>query len=312
MPELPEVESVARSLRRRVLGLRIAAVEAIPPKGKAGRGPATGWGGGREARAARALPLSTLVGRTIDKVGRRGKNLILECGDAALLFHLKMTGRFLWSRPGRPRGKHVHLVLSFKRPARELHFEDVRKFGLVRCRPLDGLSSCPELGLSVPSLSMSAPTSSPRGSRPAAAGRKASSWTSPSWPASETSMPTRRSSPPASTPWLRRRPCPAPARTGCGRSFSTSWRGPSRRAALRSAITATRTASSARSRTSTASTAGTASPARAAAARSAGPSSAAAAATSAPAARSGEPGRPFGRSSPESGQEPLLSPGIHL
>jgi formamidopyrimidine-DNA glycosylase len=146
MPELPEVESVARSLRRRVLGLRIAGVEAIPPKGKAGRGPATGWGGGREARAARALPLSTLVGRTIDKVGRRGKNLVLECGDAALLFHLKMTGRFLWSRPGRPRGKHVHLVLSFKRPARELHFEDVRKFGLVRCRPLDGLSSCPELG----------------------------------------------------------------------------------------------------------------------------------------------------------------------
>ncbi len=108
---------------------------ARPPDGAAAARPAP----------PAALPLSTLVGRTIDKVGRRGKNLILECGDAALLFHLKMTGRFLWSRPGRPRGKHVHLVLSFKRPARELHFEDVRKFGLVRCRPLDGLSSCPEL-----------------------------------------------------------------------------------------------------------------------------------------------------------------------
>jgi formamidopyrimidine-DNA glycosylase len=145
MPELPEVESVARSLRRRVLGLRIAAVEPFPPKGKAGRGPTTGWGGGREARAARAVPLFALAGRTIDKVGRRGKNLILECGDLALLFHLKMTGRFLWSRPGRPRGKHVHLVLRFEGPARELHFEDVRKFGLVRCRPLDGLASWPEL-----------------------------------------------------------------------------------------------------------------------------------------------------------------------
>ncbi|MCX6561275.1 MAG: bifunctional DNA-formamidopyrimidine glycosylase/DNA-(apurinic or apyrimidinic site) lyase [Candidatus Aminicenantes bacterium] len=145
MPELPEVESVARSLRRRVLGLRIASVEAFPPQGKAGRAAGTGWGGGRAARAASAVPLTELAGKTIDKVGRRGKVLILECGGLALLFHLKMTGRFLWSRPGRPRGRHVHLVLHFRRPARELHFEDVRKFGLVRCRPLAGLAACPEL-----------------------------------------------------------------------------------------------------------------------------------------------------------------------
>lgn len=145
MPELPEVESVARSLWRRVRGLRIAAVEAYPPKGRAGRGPATGWGGGREARAAVAAPLAALAGRTIDEVGRRGKNLILKCGDLALLFHLKMTGRFLWGRAGRPRGKHVHLVLRFSDPERELHFEDVRKFGLVRCRPLAELAACPEL-----------------------------------------------------------------------------------------------------------------------------------------------------------------------
>jgi formamidopyrimidine-DNA glycosylase len=145
MPELPEVESVARSLRRRVLGLRIASLEAFPPKGRGGRAGATGWGGGREARRAAAVPLSELTGKTIDKVGRRGKNLILECGDLALLFHLKMTGRFLWSRPGRPRGRHVHLVLHFQGPDRELHFEDVRKFGLVRCRPLEGLAACPEL-----------------------------------------------------------------------------------------------------------------------------------------------------------------------
>ncbi|MDD8027784.1 MAG: bifunctional DNA-formamidopyrimidine glycosylase/DNA-(apurinic or apyrimidinic site) lyase [Acidobacteriota bacterium] len=145
MPELPEVESVARSLRRRVLGLRIAEVEAFPPKGKPVRRRLTGWGGGREARSAAAVPLSALAGKTIDKVGRRGKNLILECGGLALLFHLKMTGRFLWSRPGEPRGRHVHLVLRFRNPERELHFEDVRKFGLVRCRPLDGLAACPEL-----------------------------------------------------------------------------------------------------------------------------------------------------------------------
>jgi len=145
MPELPEVESVARSLRRRVLGLRIEAVKAFPPRTASSRPGRTGWGGSGEARSAASAPLSELAGRTIDAVGRRGKVLILECGGLALLFHLKMSGRFLWSRPGRPRGRHVHLVLRFRGLDRELHFEDVRKFGLVRCRPLDGLAACPEI-----------------------------------------------------------------------------------------------------------------------------------------------------------------------
>ncbi len=145
MPELPEVESVARSLRRRVLGLRIASVRAYPPRTAASFSGRSGWGGGRSARSAPSAPLSELVGRTIDAVRRRGKVLVLECGDLALLFHLKMSGRFLWSRPGRPRGRHVHLVLGFRGPDRQLHFEDVRKFGLVRCRPLDRLAACPEM-----------------------------------------------------------------------------------------------------------------------------------------------------------------------
>lgn len=146
MPELPEVESVARSLRRRVLGLRIASVRAFPPRTAASRPCPAGWGGGRAARSAPSAPLSALAGRTIDAVRRRGKVLILECGDLALLFHLKMSGRFLWCRPGRPRGRHVHLVLGFRDPDRELHFEDVRKFGLVRCRPIGRLAACPEIG----------------------------------------------------------------------------------------------------------------------------------------------------------------------
>ncbi len=146
MPELPEVETVARGLRRRVLGLRIAAVEAFPPRTASSRPGESGWGGGRAARSGLSAPLSELVGRTIDAVGRRGKVLILECGGLALLFHLKMSGRFLWTRPGRPRGRHVHLVLRFSRPERELRFEDVRKFGMVRCRPLSGLAACPEIG----------------------------------------------------------------------------------------------------------------------------------------------------------------------
>lgn len=145
MPELPEVESVARSLRRRVLGLRIATVRAFPPRTAASRPGRSGWGGGRAARSAASAPLSALAGRTIDAVRRRGKVLVLECGDLALLFHLKMSGRFLWSRPGRPRGHHVHLVLGFRDPDRELYFEDVRKFGLVRCRPLGRLAACPEI-----------------------------------------------------------------------------------------------------------------------------------------------------------------------
>ena len=77
--------------------------------------------------------------------GRRGKILIIETETRTLLFHLKMTGQFLWLRPDRPRDKHTHLVLSFSDAPEELRFRDVRKFGFMRCLPSGEVAACGEI-----------------------------------------------------------------------------------------------------------------------------------------------------------------------
>jgi formamidopyrimidine-DNA glycosylase len=131
MPELPEVESIAVGLRRRILGLKISRVDLRRP---------------RLLRRGRRTDLDALVGRAVTAVWRRGKHLIIEAGDRALIFHLKMTGGFEWGPPGTPVDKHTHLVLAFRQAPGDLRFHDVRKFGFLLCLPVSGLASCPELG----------------------------------------------------------------------------------------------------------------------------------------------------------------------
>ena len=132
MPELPEVESIAVSLRRTLRGLEISALDL------------------RRAallRRGRPADLKPLVGRAITGVRRRGKHLIIEAGDRVLMFHLRMTGGFEWADPAAPDDRHTHLVLRFKEVRRELRFHDVRKFGFALCLPAAGVDSCPEIAV---------------------------------------------------------------------------------------------------------------------------------------------------------------------
>jgi formamidopyrimidine-DNA glycosylase len=130
MPELPEVESVAAGLRSRIVGRQISEVECSLAK---------------LLRATAPEELRALRGTRITAVGRRGKILIIETETRTLLFHLKMTGQFLWLRPERPRDKHTHLVLSFSDAPEELRFRDVRKFGFMRCLPSGEVAACGEI-----------------------------------------------------------------------------------------------------------------------------------------------------------------------
>ncbi len=130
MPELPEVESIALSLRRKIRGLEISGVDLR-------RAALLRRGGRRDLRP--------LLRRTVSAVRRRGKHLIIEAGDRVLIFHLKMTGGFLWVEPETPVDKHTHMILTFRNTRRELRFHDVRKFGFALCLPAAGLAACPEL-----------------------------------------------------------------------------------------------------------------------------------------------------------------------
>ena len=131
MPELPEVETIARSLGPRLRGRAIAVVDLLhrPLLRR----------GGREG-------LEAVRGRRVLCVRRRGKMLLVECeGGRTLVFHLKMTGQFLFAKEGEPRDRHTRLVVRFEDGRDELRFRDVRKFGFLLCLAGPPESACGEL-----------------------------------------------------------------------------------------------------------------------------------------------------------------------
>ena len=132
MPELPEVETVARGVDARVRGDRVEDV----------------WfGSHREPfKTPAAKQAEGLRGRPIISVHRTGKHIVMELGDrkkghraastladmgeieAQWIVHLGMTGRLLVTTPEAPVVKHTHARLTLE-SGRELRFVDPRRFG---------------------------------------------------------------------------------------------------------------------------------------------------------------------------------------
>ncbi len=113
MPELPEVETVARSIAP-LVGRRIVSAEF--------RCRRVLRGGDPQAMAAR------IRGRKIAGVRRYGKFILVSLeGGGYLVIHLGMTGRLLL---GGPAGKHTHAVLTLDRGV--LLYDDSRQFGCIQ------------------------------------------------------------------------------------------------------------------------------------------------------------------------------------
>jgi len=117
MPELPEVETVARDLRPHLVGATIV-------------GARCSWA--RTLRTHDPLAFAEAVaGREVLAVGRRAKQLVIDLsGDAALTVHLKMTGQLFVVPVAAPEDPYIRLVLELA-DGRELRFRDIRKFGRV-------------------------------------------------------------------------------------------------------------------------------------------------------------------------------------
>jgi formamidopyrimidine-DNA glycosylase len=123
VPELPEVETVVRTLRPRLVGARMRAV----------------WTSGLPLRLARPVQKAALARLSRDAViravRRRGKYIVIDLeraeGAAALLVHLGMTGRLRVQTAREPRDRHTHVIWSLA-DGSELRFVDPRRFGLVR------------------------------------------------------------------------------------------------------------------------------------------------------------------------------------
>jgi formamidopyrimidine-DNA glycosylase len=128
MPELPEVETIVRTLRPSLLGRRIDALRIIR----------------HDVIHPKNIDLtSELTGRTIVAIERRGKKIVFTLDDDAQFYiHLGMSGRLTFDPPQTAMPKHTHLILQIA--GSELRFTDPRRFGGIFWL---GTASSPDVGL---------------------------------------------------------------------------------------------------------------------------------------------------------------------
>ena len=126
MPELPEVETIRRGLEKRILNKKIIQVKVLEKKSFIGEA-------------------EEVLGRKIEKLGRRGKALIIELSKGeSFLIHLRMTGQLIYIGRERFAGGHpnesfveelpnkqTRVIIEFSDGAK-LFFNDQRKFGFIK------------------------------------------------------------------------------------------------------------------------------------------------------------------------------------
>lgn len=116
VPELPEVETVRRSLETLIVDRTIRSVDV------------------HLNRIVRSPTVSEfcarLVGQTVRGVGRRGKYLLIDLDTDVLVSHLRMEGRYGFYSAYDPVETHTHIVFQFDGRT-ELRYRDVRQFGTM-------------------------------------------------------------------------------------------------------------------------------------------------------------------------------------
>jgi formamidopyrimidine-DNA glycosylase len=135
LPELPEVETIVRDLRPRLVGRTISKTQLL-----------------RDSVLRFPDPCrfqAATEGRRVASVRRRGKFIHLGLGDGEdLVVHLGMTGTLTLQRPDEPRLAHTHLLLDLDDDT-QLRFRDPRRFGRIllgRAGLLRRLGALPRLG----------------------------------------------------------------------------------------------------------------------------------------------------------------------
>ncbi|WIV20565.1 DNA-formamidopyrimidine glycosylase [Paenibacillus polygoni] len=121
MPELPEVETVKKTLNSLIVGKYIDRVTVHLPRII------------QRPDDIDAFAME-LVGHTIQGVERRGKFLRIILDGLVLVSHLRMEGRYGLYSEDEPLEKHTHVVFHFS-DGTELRYKDVRQFGTMHLFP---------------------------------------------------------------------------------------------------------------------------------------------------------------------------------
>jgi formamidopyrimidine-DNA glycosylase len=122
MPELPEVETVRRTLNNLILGKTIESIDI------------------HYSKIIKDVSVTEfrnrLVGQTLKDIDRYGKYLIFIFEDISLISHLRMEGKYSIKDKLDQLEKHEHIVFNFT-DGSTLRYHDVRKFGTMDLRLLD-------------------------------------------------------------------------------------------------------------------------------------------------------------------------------
>ncbi|MCR4439195.1 MAG: bifunctional DNA-formamidopyrimidine glycosylase/DNA-(apurinic or apyrimidinic site) lyase [bacterium] len=117
MPELPEVETIRRSLEAKICGRPITGVEVRD---------------GRLRHPVDKAAVCSVVGRRIVALGRRGKYLLMTLDDGRMVvIHLGMSGHLRLCAPGSPLERHDHVLFTLGADW-QLRYNDPRRFGTVQ------------------------------------------------------------------------------------------------------------------------------------------------------------------------------------
>lgn len=122
MPELPEVETIVRSLRMgnngkaQLIGSKIIRAKVY-------------WHKTLDRPSIRTFK-KRIVGQTIQDITRRGKYIVIQLSSDVMLIHLRMSGDILVARGEKPLGTHTRLSMWLDNEL-QIAFNDTRKFGRV-------------------------------------------------------------------------------------------------------------------------------------------------------------------------------------
>lgn len=131
MPELPEVETVKRTLNELVVGKTITKVSVLLNR--------------IIRKPEEPSEFATLLeGQTINRIERRGKFLCFMLSDYVLVSHLRMEGRYGVYGSADPVELHTHVIFHFT-DGTDLRYKDVRQFGTMHLFPAGAECSGPPL-----------------------------------------------------------------------------------------------------------------------------------------------------------------------
>lgn len=134
MPELPEVETIKKSLEKKLIGQRLKDIKIFDYN---------------FVSKNKLEDLNTIINTKLLSIERKGKYLVFIFEKELLLFHLGLTGSLLLFRNIDKREisdkEKKHFILSFKFERYELVYSDIRKFGKIRKANIEDILNLKEL-----------------------------------------------------------------------------------------------------------------------------------------------------------------------